>query len=326
MKKAIAIIIGLVIILIAVIFICFGNEFTFNNQTLLKSPKVDIPQSTVNASVASYIDDQKLKNTTSSNSNISSNLNLQDSNYNSTVNKNTNTQKTNTQNVVSQNGSISTASALTNLMESGGVLYGYVADGAYIIIPCSQGKIINGQLSVPEYYLGMPWEEFNDYISIQNGSYVIKEYYKGKQTGVFDLKANSKGLSGSFTHIANNQTYNARFTSENDLKPGSLTEKPFYIGVIGNTAVTLTNEFNGSYVEYYHGDKHLFTVKKQANSQNANYNIQLNEYLGNVLTGEYLLNSVGHDTYTGIFIDKPNSANPIKSTVGLTGSFSPFSV
>ena len=118
-----------------------------------------------------------------------------------------------------------------------------------------------------------------------------------------------------------------KFTDfKNDRQNGQLIKKPFYIGVVGNSAITLKNEFNQHYIGYYHGYKYLINVVKQKNSSNSNYSIQLNEYFKGKLIGEYFLNNVGNDTYTGILLRYPNSKSQKKSVVGLTGSNSPFSV
>ncbi|MGL4760370.1 MAG: hypothetical protein ACRCWG_02835 [Sarcina sp.] len=293
MKTIIAMIVGGAIVLGLFLGVTSSSNFVLDSQTVLKSPKVN-----------------------SMKSNNISNLN--------NINK--------TQSNISSNGSTNnldtSMSEFAYLIKNEGILYGVVSDGANIIIPCSQGKIENGELVVPEYYTSMPWEVFTDYISSNGaGSFTIKEFYKGTQTGQFKLNESKGSLVGSFKHISNGAMSTAKFRNMKYFDAtGQLARKPFYIGVIGQTAVTLTNEFNGKYTEYYHGDEHLFNIVKQENSANSNYDIQLNEYHNNKLTGEYFLNDVGNDTYTGIFIKDPTSTNPVKSTVGLTGSISPFSV
>ncbi|MGL4655276.1 MAG: hypothetical protein ACRCWM_05235 [Sarcina sp.] len=299
MKTIIAMIVGGAIILGIFFGISSSGNLVLDSQTVLKSPKVNT------AEVNHKVDSSHLSNNTDNNQ------------------KNINTEATN----IAQENS-NPMDQFAYLIQNQGLLYGSVSDGAQIIIPCSEGKIVNGQLKVPEYYVSMPWEQFTDYITANgDGSFIINEFYNGTQTGKFDLQESKNGLNGKFTHLENNAVSEASFTNIKSYNSnGQLTKKPFYIGVIGKTAVTLTNEFNGQYTEYYHGDKHLFTIEKQDSSSNSNYNIQLNEYWQGKLTGEYFLSDVGNDTYTGIFIKNPNSVNPIKSTVGLTGSNSPFSV
>lgn len=301
MKTIIAMIVGGAIVLGVFFGISSNGNLVLDSQTVLKSPKVNEATS------------QHTVDVSNSSNNIKNNQNstkiLNDS-------SNSTSQSSNPMN------------QFTYLIQNEGLLYGQVNDGAKIIIPCTEGKIVNGQLVVPEYYVSMPWEQFTDYIVAKgNGNFIINEFYNGVQTGKFNLHEINNGLEGKFTHVSNNAVSNSKFINiKGYSQGGQLTRKPFYIGVIGKTAVTLTNEFNGQYTEYYHGDKHLFTIEKQENSSNNNYNIQLNEYYQNKLTGEYFLNDVGNDTYTGIFIKNPNSTNPIKSAVGLTGSNSPFSV
>lgn len=113
---------------------------------------------------------------------------------------------------------------------------------------------------------------------------------------------------------------------KDDSQSGQLIKKPFYIGVVGNSAITLKNEFNQHYIGYYHGYNYPINVVKQKNSSNSNYSIQLNEYYKGNLIGEYFLNNIGNDTYTGILLRYPNSERQKKSLVGLTGSNSPFSI
>ena len=287
MKTLIAMIVGGLIVLGLFLGVISSNNFVLNSETLLKSPKINVQ-----------------KNLKESN-NINS-LNLEKSN-----------------NMNSSNN----MSEFSELINKNGLLYGNVSDGANIIIPCSEGVIENGELVVPEYYTSIPWEKFTDYIEADgNSNYTIYEYYKGKNTGIFKLNNSNGELSGVFTHVTTNIKSLARFKEESSLDNGGLTKKPFYIGVIGQTAVALTNCFNGTYTEYYDGDKHLFEVKKVNASASSNYSIQLNEYYGKKLTGEYLLNDVGNDTYTGIFIAHPNSSKSVTTTVGLTGSNSPFSI
>ena len=297
MKTIIAMIVGGAIVLGLFLGVTSGSNFVLDSQTVLKSPKVNSARS----------------------NNI---LNLNDTN-----NKKSNTSNSNNDNMATDNLD-STMNEFSYLIKNEGILYGVVSDGANIIIPCSEGKIVNGELVVPEYYTSMPWEKFTDHISSNgDGSFTINEFYNGTQTGQFNLNEGKNTLVGSFKHISNGAMSTAKFTNMKYFNAtGQLARKPFYIGVIGQTAVTLTNEFNGKFTEYYHGDKHLFNIVRQENSSNSNYDIQLNEYYNNKLTGEYFLNDVGNDTYTGIFIKGPTSANPIKSTVGLTGSISPFSI
>lgn len=330
MKKLITIVIGILIILGVFIFVMSGNGLTLTNQSLLQSPKVVVQK-----------DKPYVRNTNiEENKNISNNMNRENSNNNSnnSIVKNINSSNITKSNITTtqintvnndntQNTNIeeNKFNQFSNLMKSSGILYGNVADGAKIIIPCSQGKVVNGQLLVPEYYVDMPWEEFSDSINFVNGRYIIKEYYQGQETGEFDLVLNGNKLTGIFTHIENGAQYNASFTLIGKMKENQLASKPFYIGVIGNTTVALTNEFNGTYTQYYDGDKHLSSVIK-VNSQNSTYQIQLNVYKKGILSGEYFLNSVGNDTYTGVYITNPNTPNSSQSTVGLTGSFSPFSV
>ncbi|MGL4990256.1 MAG: hypothetical protein ACRC57_03685 [Sarcina sp.] len=330
MKKLITIVIGILIILGVFIFVMSGNGLTLTNQSLLQSPKVVVQK-----------DKPYIRNTNiEENKNINNNTNNENTNSeNSTNNLNNNIVKnTNSSNVIKNNATTTQVNTMQNsniqnnrfnefssLMKSSGILYGTVDDGAQIIIPCSQGKVVNGQLLVPEYYVDMPWEEFSDSISFVNGRYIIKEYYEGQETGEFNLALNGNKLTGIFTHIENGAQYNTSFTLIGKLKENELASKPFYIGVIGNTTVALTNEFNGTYTQYYDGDKHLSNVVK-VNSQNSTYQIELNVYTKGVLSGQYMLNCVGSDTYTGIYITNPNTPNASRSTVGLTGSFSPFSV
>lgn len=301
MKTIIAAIIGGIIVVGVFLGISSNSNLVLDSQTVLKSPKVNVAASQDNVKIASLSNNTK--------NNIENSINQAQSKNNINTSNNPMTQ-------------------FQYLIANEGLLYGTVSDGAQIIIPCSEGKVVNGQLVVPEYYISMPWEKFTDYITANgNGSFTIDEYYNGKQTGRFDLEENKNRLTGKFTHIENGVISQASFVNVKQFSGrGQLSRKPFYIGVIGQTAVTLTNELDGQYTEYYHGDKHLFTIKKQDTSSNSSYNIQLNEYYQNKLTGEYFLNDVGNDTYTGIFIKRPNSGNPIKSTVGLTGSNSPFSV
>ncbi|WP_297518587.1 hypothetical protein [uncultured Clostridium sp.] len=296
MKTIISMIIGGAIVLGLFLGVTSSNSFVLDSQTVLKSPKVNL------------VKDKHIFNfdNNSNNVNVSTSTNKQDG----------------------SNSLNNTMSQFNYLIQNEGMLYGVVANGAKIIIPCSEGKVINGQLVVPEYYTSMPWEKFTDYISSNgDGSFTIYEYYNGKQTGEFNVNEKGNNLVGEFIHTVNNAKSKVIFSNVKSFdESGQLSRKPFYIGVIGETAVTLTNEFDGTYTEYYHGDKHLFDIKKETSSSNSNYNIQLNEYYNGKLTGEYLLNDIGNDTYTGIFIKAPQSANPIKSTVGLTGSKSPFSI
>ena len=291
MKTLVAMIVGGLIVLGLFLGVISSNNFVLNSETLLKSPKINVQKN--------------LKESNSIN-----NLNLEKSN-----------------NIKSSMNSNNSMSAFSELISKNGLLYGTVSDGANIIIPCSEGVIKNGELVVPEYYTSRPWEKFTDYIEADgNSNYTIYEYYKGKNTGVFKLKNPDGGLSGMFTHVSNNMKSTANFKEESSSDSGNLVRKPFYIGVIGQTAVTLTNCFNGTYTEYYNKDKHLFEVKKVNPSASSNYSIQLNEYYEKKLTGEYLLNDVGNDTYTGIFVAHPNTSKSITTTVGLTGSISPFSI
>ncbi|MGL5575457.1 MAG: hypothetical protein ACRDCW_07960 [Sarcina sp.] len=301
MKTVIAMIVGGAIVLGIFFGISSSSNLVLDSQTVLKSPKV-------NTSVSRHTGDiSNLSNNTKNN-----------------IEKNQNTNNE----MVQVNNTSNSMTEFKDLIQNEGLLYGTVSNGAQIIIPCSEGEVKNNELIVPEYYVNMPWETFTDYITANgNGNFVINEFYNGKQTGRFNLQENENTISGQFTHMTNGATAEAKFVSiKTNNQRGELSRKPFYIGVIGQTAVTLTNEFNGQYIEYYHGDKNLFTIEKQENSSNSNYDIQLNEYYQNNLTGEYFLNDVGNDTYTGIFIKAPNSADPVKSTVGLTGSNSPFSV
>ena len=286
MKTLVAMIVGGLIVLGLFLGVISSNNFVLNSETLLKSPKIDVQK----------------------NLNEENNINLSVKNSNGIINSNN-------------------MSEFSELINKDGLLYGTVSNGADIIIPCSEGIIENRELVVPEYYTSRPWEKFTDYIQANGGSsYTIYEYYEGKQTGLFKLKDSNGELIGEFTHISNNAKSTAKFEEKPNVDRGNLARKPFYIGVIGQTAVTLTNCFNGSYTEYYHGDKHLFEVKKVNNTANNNYSIQLNEYYKGKLTGEYLLNNVGNDTYTGVFVAHPNSSKSVTTTVGLTGSNSPLSI
>ncbi|MGL5823101.1 MAG: hypothetical protein ACRCYE_15965 [Sarcina sp.] len=219
-------------------------------------------------------------------------------------------------------------SKFSKLLSGEGTLMGNISDGATVVIPLAEGVIKNNQFVVPEYYTSLPWEQFTDYIAADgNNKYTINEYYNGVHTGIFNIReTTNNNLVGSFEHVSNQQMSNVSMQIESSRNAGTLANKPFYIGVIGQTAVTLVNTFNGKYVEYYHGDKHVFNVKKVQNNSNSNYNIELQESYDGKITGEYLLNDVGNDTYTGVFIKAPNSQNPVKSTVGLTGSNSPTTI
>lgn len=321
MKKIITAIIGIMIVIGLCVGVIASNNFTFNNETLLKSPNVNLAKNSNEIANSMNINDNN--NTSGSNASVDKNSNSKYINNNITNNSNVN----NNSSDIGMQQTIKKESPMnefSQLIKSGGILYGKASNGAKIIIPFSKGSVINGEFVVPEYYVNMPWEEFNDYISINSeGNYIINEFYKGNKTGQFDLRMNGDDLSGIFTHAINNKKSNVNFIYEGLGKPGMLSKKPFYIGVVGDTAVTLSNEFNGNYSEYYHGNKNIFTIKKVSNPQNSNYNIQLNEYYDNKLTGQYFLNDVGNDTYTGIFI---NIASSVKSTVGLTASDSPFGV
>ena len=291
MRTIVSIIVGVTIIFCIFCGISYSGNLILDSQTVLKSPRVNVSEDQHNVQVSNLSNDIKINTGSSQSSNR--------------VNK------------------------ISDLMKQGSLLYGTVANGTKIIIPCKEGVIVDNKLVVPEYYVNMPWKKFTDYITTDNkGNFIITEFYKDKEIGKFNLKQEGSNLVGSLENIGDNTLSKVEFTdiSRSRIQSGQLMKKPFYIGVVGKSAVTLTNEFNDHYTAYYHGYKYLIDVVKQENSSDSNYNIQLNEYWKGHFIGEYFLNNVGNDTYTGVLIRYPNKPNPKKITVGLTASNSPSDV
>lgn len=291
MKTVVAMVLGGLIVIALFLGMISSNSLVLTSNNLLRTPKTNEENSSNNSSV---------------------NLNYLE----------------NHQQVPSTDISEGDINKFSKLLSGEGTLIGNVSDGATIVIPLADGVIKNNQFVVPEYYTSLPWETFTDYITADgNSKYTINEYYNGIHTGIFNVTENANNaLVGEFKHVSNGQTANVSMKIENSRNAKKLANKPFYIGVIGQTAVTLINTYNGKYIEYYHGDKNLFNVEKVQNNSNSNYDVELQESYQGKVTGEYLLNDVGNDTYTGVFIKNPNSQNPVKSTVGLTGSNSPTTI
>lgn len=291
MKTIVSMIVGIAIILGIFWGISYSGNLILDSQTVLKSPKVNTSEGRRAVGVSNLSDNIKFNTESNKNSNL--------------------------------------VNDISNLIKQGSLLYGTVGNGIKIIIPCKDGIMVDNELVVPEYYIDKPWEKFTDHITIDNkGNFIITEFYKDKEIGKFNLKQEGLNLVGELTNIDDNTLSRAKFININkdNIQNGQLMKKPFYIGVVGNLAITLTNEFNGHYTGYYHGYKQLINIVKEENSSNSSYNIQLNEYLKGKLIGEYFLNNIGNDTYTGIFIRYHNGVKSKKVTVGLTGSNSPFSI
>ncbi|MGL4741173.1 MAG: hypothetical protein ACRC41_10260 [Sarcina sp.] len=291
MKTVVAMVLGGLIVIALFLGMISSNSLVLTSNNLLRTPKTNVVNDNSNSSVSlNYLD--------------------------------------NHQQVPSTDISEGDINKFSKLLSGEGTLIGNVSNGATVVIPLADGIIKNNQFVVPEYYTSLPWEHFTDYIAADgNNKYTINEYYNGVHTGIFNVteSANNK-LVGSFEHVSNQEMANVSMQIESSRNVGKLENKPFYIGVIGQTAVTLVNTFNGKYVEYYHGDEKVFNVEKVQNNSSNNYDVELEESYNGKVTGEYLLNDVGNDTYTGVFIKAPNSQNPVKSTVGLTGSNSPTTI
>lgn len=329
------------IILIAIYFMAkpsssTANSATHNTQVLTSNNgtnQVSTPKSTNTQDVHNLVSKTTSSdtNTTSSNNKSTSNSSNVNTNTSNNNEVSSSTSQSNNNSNTSQNTGFSMAQSTGNfadIVNGSNYIIGAI-DGTHIIIPVSNGQIVNNQLILPEYYTSEPGEVFTAKISsLGNGNFILYEFYGNKHTATFKLKYQAcadgpASLLGTFTH---NGTSSVTGITFNFSQFGGFLSNgmPFYHGSVAGTPVTLEINSVGQnkYLEYYQGDQNAFTLKFNYNVP-RNYNIGFNEYYNGQLTGEYLLNSnSSNTTLTGEFISHPGQSNSETYPVTLQGSTS----
>ncbi|MGL5416733.1 MAG: hypothetical protein ACRDAU_13790 [Clostridium sp.] len=314
MKKIIAIIV-LVAVVIGVgvgIFI-----YSFDNDSASTASKNTAKETSTTANTTSKTNSNSKAKTDSSGASSSN------TSSNKSANTPSNTQATpnvvNTSTTTPQNNGTGDFAGIL----SGAKYFVGNIEGDTIIIPLNNGRVVNNQLILNEYYLDRLHEVFTLKIdSLGNNNFTFYEYYNGQNTGIFKLKLSSSSyaetLSGTYSKPGSNNLVGISLQAY--LNNNAY---PFYCGTVNGTPVTLVQNSNsGGYYEIYAGDNNVFNLSYAPQVQQPTNGIAYTESFNGKTTGLYKLSFSNDGTQmSGSYV--PSSNPNVSYPVTFRPSFAP---